>query len=48
MAELLANPEQAKTLGDGARRFARERFSIRRFVHDWDRTLRSVTGQQKG
>ncbi len=48
MAELLENPEQAKTLGDGARRFARERFSIGRFVHDWDRTLRSVTGQQKG
>jgi hypothetical protein len=44
MQELIAHPEQARRLGDNARRTARERFAIERFAHDWDRTLREVAG----
>lgn len=44
MQELLADPEQARQLGEGARRYAQERFGIHRFASDWDRTFRYVTG----
>lgn len=44
MQELLADPEQARVLGDGARRYALERFNIRRFADDWDQVFRQVTG----
>jgi glycosyltransferase involved in cell wall biosynthesis len=44
MHALLADPREAKRLGDGARRTALERFSIHRFVDDWCRVLRDVTG----
>lgn len=39
MAFLLASPDQARRLGEGARRTAEERFGLDRFVRDWDRTL---------
>jgi ADP-heptose:LPS heptosyltransferase len=39
MAFLLASPEEAKRLGEGARRTAEARFGLERFVADWDRTL---------
>ncbi len=43
MRVLLDDPHRARQLGDGARAVARERFSIDRFVRDWDATLRAVT-----
>jgi hypothetical protein len=43
MHELLADPAEARRLGEGARRVARERFSIERFARDWDETVRLVT-----
>jgi hypothetical protein len=36
MRGLLADPAQARRLGDNARRTAHERFGIARFVRDWD------------
>jgi len=42
MRSLLADPSEARRLGDGARRTALERFGIARFVHDWDRLLREA------
>ena len=47
MQELLADPAEARRLGEGARRTARQRFSIERFVRDWDRTFRHVTGHER-
>ncbi len=44
MRRLLADPDEARRLGAGARRTALERFSIERFATDWDRVLRQVTG----
>lgn len=46
MTELLAHPALARQLGEGARRHARERFSIDRFSADWDAALRHVTGMR--
>jgi glycosyltransferase involved in cell wall biosynthesis len=43
MKALLADPALAAQWGEQARRTAQERFSIGRFVDDWDRTLRMVT-----
>jgi glycosyltransferase involved in cell wall biosynthesis len=40
---LLEDPAEAKRLGDGARRYARERFSIERFVRDWKKAFALVT-----
>ena len=48
MTELLADPEEARRLGEGARRTALERFSIERFVRDWDAAFRLVTGRRGG
>lgn len=45
MHELLADPAEARRLGDGARARARERFGIERFRRDWDRVFRDVAGQ---
>jgi glycosyltransferase involved in cell wall biosynthesis len=42
MHELLDDPAKARRLGEGARRAARARFGIERFVRDWDRTLREA------
>jgi hypothetical protein len=44
MRALLREPLLARQLGEGARRRARERFSIERFAADWDAALRDVTG----
>jgi glycosyltransferase involved in cell wall biosynthesis len=44
MRQLLEYPEQARRLGAGARRSARERFGIGRFVDDWNAALALVTG----
>jgi glycosyltransferase involved in cell wall biosynthesis len=43
MRELLQDPAEAKRLGDGARRRARERFGIERFVRDWLEAFARVT-----
>lgn len=45
MQALLDDPGLARHLGEGARRTARDRFSIGRFSSDWDAALRHVTGQ---
>ncbi|MBX6313279.1 MAG: glycosyltransferase family 4 protein [Isosphaeraceae bacterium] len=47
MRELLAHPEEARRLGEGARRRARERFSIDRFQRDWEETFALVTGRSR-
>jgi glycosyltransferase involved in cell wall biosynthesis len=47
MHDLLADPGEAHRLGEGARRVARERFSIERFARDWDETLRLVTSTER-
>lgn len=47
MQELLRDPELARRLGENARRCALERFSISRFISDWDRTLREVTASSR-
>lgn len=44
MKALLADPALAAQWGEQARRTARERFAIERFVDDWDRALRMVAG----
>ena len=43
MEELLADPAMARAWGDGARRTAEERFSIDRFVANWNETFAMVT-----
>jgi hypothetical protein len=49
MQTLLAHPATAQRLSDGARRAAQRRFSIDRFVADWDAALRAVTvGEHSG
>ena len=42
MRGLLDDPAEARRLGEGARRVARERFNIGRFARDWDRAFRLV------
>ncbi len=42
MRSLLADPGEARRLGEGARRRTRERYSLERFVRDWDDALVSV------
>ncbi len=36
MQELLADPEEARLMGEAGRRKVRERFGLERFVADWD------------
>ena len=43
MRRLLDEPEEARALSEGARRVARERFGIGRFVADWNAALAEVT-----
>jgi glycosyltransferase involved in cell wall biosynthesis len=45
MRELLADPVEARRLGEGARRKALERFNIQRFIQDWDTAYNLVTGK---
>ena len=44
LRELMADPRHARELSLGARRTARERFGIERFVQDWNAVLAEVTG----
>ena len=48
MRRLLRDPEEARRLGEGARRVARERFDIRRFVRDWEEAFAQVVGRPAG
>ncbi|WP_420477313.1 glycosyltransferase family 4 protein [Noviherbaspirillum sp. ST9] len=43
MQELVKDRDLARRLGEGARRYALERFGIERFADDWDKTFRFVT-----
>ena len=45
MGELLGDRGEARRLGEGARHTAVERFSIERFVGNWDRAFRFVCGR---
>ena len=45
MKRLLSDADEARRLGEGARRTALERFSIDRFVADWDDALQLVAGE---
>jgi hypothetical protein len=47
MRELLADRDEARRLGENARQVARERFSIERFAHDWNRAFELVAGRQR-
>ena len=44
MRHLLADPGEARRMGDNARRYAQERFALDRFVQEWNRTLQEVAG----
>jgi Glycosyl transferases group 1 len=44
MKELLQDPAEARRLGEGARRYAQERFNIRRFARDWDEVFMEISG----
>lgn len=46
MRELIADPAEARRLGEGAKRTAQERFNIQRFARDWEDTFRDVVGKQ--
>jgi hypothetical protein len=48
MNHLLADPGEARRLGEGARRRASERFHIDRFAREWDETVALVTGRRPG
>lgn len=43
MQDLIRNPKEARRLGEGARRYAMERFNIHRFVRDWNVAFGLVT-----
>ncbi len=42
MQALIADPQQAKRLGEGARTVARSRFHIQRFIQDWNTAFEKV------
>lgn len=43
MRRLIDDPEEARRLGQGARRYAQKRFNIDRFVRDWNEAFSLVT-----
>jgi hypothetical protein len=45
MRRLIADPGEARRLGEGARRRALDRFHIGRFAREWEETLALVTGR---
>jgi hypothetical protein len=45
MRRLLHDPDEARKLGEGARRLARERFAIDRFAREWDEAFALVAGR---
>jgi glycosyltransferase involved in cell wall biosynthesis len=47
MARLLAEPAEARRLGDAGRRSARRRFGIARFVADWNTTFTEMTHEKR-
>ena len=47
MRKLLRNPGEAERLGRAARRTARQRFGIERFVNDWNAVFAEVTGARR-
>ncbi|HEU5240505.1 MAG TPA: glycosyltransferase, partial [Ornithinibacter sp.] len=40
---LLADPDEARARGKAARAYALDRFSLTRFLLDWDRILKEIT-----
>ncbi len=44
MKALIADPGEARRLGEAARRSAHERFDIARFAADWNRAFLDVAG----
>ena len=44
MRQLIADPAEAKRLGEAGRQMAEERFGIERFIGDWMSALREVAG----
>jgi glycosyltransferase involved in cell wall biosynthesis len=48
MRRLLADPEEARMLGEEARCHAQQRFNIERFLCDWDEAFRLVVGRPPG
>jgi hypothetical protein len=44
MRRLLADPADARRIGQAGQRLAAERFDIRRFVRDWEQTFHDVIG----
>ena len=44
MQRLIADPGEARRLGEAARRYALERFNIKRFARDWEQTIWEVAG----
>lgn len=44
MRRLLADPDEARALSEGARRIAYARFGIRRFAEDWSRVFAEAVG----
>jgi hypothetical protein len=46
MGALLADPTEARRLGEGARRRAQERFGIERFRREWEDSFALVTGKR--
>lgn len=47
MRRLLADPDEARALSEGARRTAAERFGIGRFAADWTRVFEQVAGRMR-
>jgi glycosyltransferase involved in cell wall biosynthesis len=45
MQDLLADPGEARRLGENARRSASERFSIDRFARDWEDAFATAAGR---
>jgi glycosyltransferase involved in cell wall biosynthesis len=46
MRFLLANPEEARRMGNNAWELARERFGMERFVRDWNKIFTEVAGKR--
>lgn len=48
MRDLIADPAEARRLGANARRLARERFGLERFIRDWNEAFALVTQTRLG
>jgi glycosyltransferase involved in cell wall biosynthesis len=47
MRMLLANPAEARRIGQAGQKIAAERFDIRRFTRDWEETFAWVAGRER-